>query len=152
MMFTLVALMITFASTAQAEQYSFYVTHADRVNPSQIQFASLVQKQILIDTRNQRVRLSLSPICGAGVPCPEMIQYVTFKMTQVQKQGSRIVSVKAEGNVMINGYNARTTLQITQNSNNATTIHVVSVLQRELGSSATSTFYGSPSEISYNLF
>jgi hypothetical protein len=148
----LVALLSPFVTHAQAEQYSFYVTHAQSVNPNQIQFSSMVQKTILIDTVGKRVRLSLSSICGAGMTCPEMIKYVNFKLTGVQKQGAQIVRVKAEGYVMINGNNAYTTLEISQNRNNATTIQVVSQLQREMSSSAVSVFYGSPSELNSNLF
>jgi hypothetical protein len=151
---TLLALVALFGITtsAQAEQYSFYVTHADRVSTAQVQFGSLVQKNILVDTSTKRVRLSLSPICGAGLPCPEMIKMVNFTMTNVQKQGSLIVRVKAEGYVMINGLNTYTTVEIVQNANNATTIQVTSVLQRETSAKAVSVFYGSPAQESSMLF
>lgn len=140
--------LIASTTSAQADQYTLYVTHAERVSPNQVQLTSMVQKNILIDTKAKTVRVSFSPICTSGF-CPEVLQTVSFKLTGIQKQGSRIVKLSADGAMVIQGKATATRLIIAQNQNNATTIQFTSA---SAPSASISVFHGSPTEASNLLF
>jgi len=148
MILTIAALFGTFVagSAAHAAQFSVFVTQAHQVNPNQVQLRSMVQKTILLDTTRGQVRLMLSPICGADLPCPEMIKFVTFTLKNFDQEGSRVVHAKAQGVLEIRGVRTPTTLEITQTPDNSTTIQVTSTLSKDLGAQAVSTFVGSPAE------
>jgi|GEM_PF-3428636 len=133
-------------SAAQASQFSVFVTQANQVNPNQVQLRSMVQKTILLDTTRGQIRLMLSPICGADLPCPEMTKFVTFTLKDFHLQGKRMVHAKAQGTLEIRGVRTPTTVEITQTPDNSTTIQVTSTLSKDLGAQAVSTFVGSPAE------
>jgi len=85
---------------AHAAQYEIYVTGATHISPSQNEFSTLVQKEILVDTTRKTVELQLAPVCPSGHLCSEMIRSLTLTLTQFELHHNEVTWVKAQASTM----------------------------------------------------
>jgi hypothetical protein len=132
---------VLFSSQAMAAQYEVYVTGSSHVSPAQIELTSIIQKQILIDSSTKSVRIQLSPVCNTGSLCPEYIRSVTLKLTNLKVSHGQVMSVRAEGNLDLNGKPTAAILQIDLNADNAMDIVITNSSECK---STHSNFIGSP--------
>ena len=91
--FALTLSFATFVNTeAKAAQYEVYVTESVIVSPSQANLASLVQKEIMVDTAASIVDLQISVACKTNAPCSEMLHTTPFKIIQASEANGALSS------------------------------------------------------------
>jgi hypothetical protein len=141
----MIAVLIS-SQAAMAAQYTIYVTGSTHVSQTQTELNSLVQKQILVDTSAKTVRLQLAPVCNSGERCPEYIRSVTLALTQFDiSHSGQVNSVRAEGNLDLNGKPTAAIIQISLNADNAMDIAITNSSECK---STHSSFVGGPASLS----
>ena len=139
---SLLVLITTQTSIAEARQYVVHVNQALNIQPEHTTLNNLLQKDITIDTSAKTIKLRLSPECQSGV-CPEMLRFYFLTISKmgevIQAKGTLPLQsgpLSAPGQVI---------LTIEKNADNATVVKI-------MDQSGTSTLIASPMEETTLLF
>ena len=124
------------ASSASATQYSIFLAQPANQVANETQYQTILEKTILIDTDQHRVRLPLPPYCSADGLCTEALRWSEFELKESRYLNGDLLFLTA-----ISG---KQTLKIDLGPNHSTRVTLINQ-----NTSDEAVFIGGPAEVTH---